>query len=220
LLSSGMAEAAAIADPSEECLQEALRLAPEANGVSDLDALIGEDVDGIVIATPSAQHAEQAIWALRSGVAGFCQKPLGRTAVAQLVPSESHIPERAQKAVPALSVRKPIPFPRPRGYGDAPSRPLHLLACPEPIEAMAPLPDEPPVLFRWRRVLHKVAKVDGPERLAPEWWRSGIIDQDARTRDYFAVEDEDRARFWLFREGLYLPDARALPRWYLHGLFA
>jgi predicted dehydrogenase len=78
LLSSGMAEAAAIADPSEECMQEALRLAPEAKGVSDLDALIGEDVDGVVIATPSAQHAEEAIRALRSGVAVFCQKPLGR----------------------------------------------------------------------------------------------------------------------------------------------
>ncbi len=145
---------------------------------------------------------------------------LGRVAVAQLVPRESHIPERAQQAVPALSAAKPIPFPARRGYGDAPSRPLRLLACPEPIEAMAPLPDEPPVLFRWRRELHKVTRVDGPERLAPEWWRGGSIDQDVQTRDYFAVEDEDGARFWLFREGLYLPHTSALPRWYLHGLFA
>jgi protein ImuB len=75
------------------------------------------------------------------------------------------------------------------------------------------------VLFRWRRVLHKVARVRGPERLAPEWWRDPDADQDAATRDYFAVEDTQGGRFWLFREGLYLAEA-AMPRWYLHGLFA
>jgi protein ImuB len=85
---------------------------------------------------------------------------------------------------------------------------------------MAPLPDEPPLLFRWRRVLHKVARVAGPERLSPEWWRTPDADPNVATRDYFAVEDTDGGRFWLFREGLYLADAPRLPRWYLHGLFA
>jgi protein ImuB len=80
------------------------------------------------------------------------------------------------------------------------------------------LPDEPPVLFRWRQALHKVATVRGPERLAPEWWREPDADPAAATRDYFAVEDTEGGRFWLFREGLYLTGA-ALPRWYLHGLF-
>jgi protein ImuB len=102
---------------------------------------------------------------------------------------------------------------------EAPTRPLRLLAWPEPIEAVAPLPDDPPVLFRWRRALHKVARVRGPERLAPEWWRAPDADPDAATRDYFAVEDTQGGRFWLFREGLYLAEA-AMPRWYLHGLFA
>jgi predicted dehydrogenase len=37
-------------------------------------------LDGVVIATPSALHAEQAIRALENGVAVFCQKPLARTA--------------------------------------------------------------------------------------------------------------------------------------------
>ena len=110
------------------------------------------------------------------------------------------------------------PFPVRRLHGPAPSRPLRLLARPEPIEAVAPLPDEPPVLFRWRRVLHKVAKVGGPERLAPEWWRTPDVDPDAATRDYFAIEDTEGGRFWLFREGLYLAGV-AMPRWYLHGLF-
>jgi protein ImuB len=143
---------------------------------------------------------------------------LGSQAVVRLVPRASHIPERAQ--------RKAAPFAPTHGraelghvLADAPTRPLRLLAWPEPIEAVAPLPDDPPVLFRWRRALHKVARVRGPERLAPEWWRDPDADQEAATRDYFAVEDTQGGRFWLFREGLYLAEA-AMPRWYLHGLFA
>jgi protein ImuB len=143
---------------------------------------------------------------------------LGQDAVSQLAPRASHLPERAQERVPALSATMPAPFPVPRLYGAAPARPLRLLARPEPIEAVAPVPDAPPVLFRWRRVLHKVAKVGGPERLAPEWWRTPEVDPDAATRDYFAIEDTQGGRFWLFREGLYTGAAN-MPRWYLHGLF-
>ncbi len=80
LIESGVAEAAAIADVSEECLSEAHALAPEARVCRDLDGLLALDLDGIVIATPSAQHAEQSIRALEAGKAVFCQKPLGRTA--------------------------------------------------------------------------------------------------------------------------------------------
>src|SRR5690554_6240294 len=80
LIESGVAEAAAIADVSEECLSEAHALAPEARVCRDLDGLLALDLDGIVIATPSAQHAEQAIQALEAGRAVFCQKPLGRDA--------------------------------------------------------------------------------------------------------------------------------------------
>ena len=145
---------------------------------------------------------------------------LGEDAVAQLVPQASHIPERAQRRVPALCHTKPEPFPGRRLQGEAPARPLRLLARPEPIEAVAPVPDQPPVLFRWRHALHRVARVRGPERLAPEWWRAPEADPSALTRDYFAVEDTLGGRFWLFREGLYLTGAASLPRWYLHGMFA
>ena len=143
---------------------------------------------------------------------------LGRDAVSQLVPRASHIPERAQRRVPALSPGAAAPFPERGLHGPAPSRPLCLLARPEPIEAVAPLPDEPPVLFRWRRALHRVRAVQGPERLSPEWWRAPDADPAAATRDYFAVEDTEGGRFWLFREGLYGTGV-AMPRWYLHGLF-
>jgi predicted dehydrogenase len=77
---TGAVEVAAIADASPEVAGEAGRLVPEAKLVSTLDDLLDAGVDGVVIATPSAMHAEQSIRALQRGVAVFCQKPLGRTA--------------------------------------------------------------------------------------------------------------------------------------------
>lgn len=79
MLATDAVEAAAFADPSDDMAADALRLAPQAARATDLDALLALDLDGLVIATPSAQHAEQSIRALESGVAVFCQKPLGRT---------------------------------------------------------------------------------------------------------------------------------------------
>jgi predicted dehydrogenase len=80
MLETGAVEAVAIADPSAECVAEARALAPAAEVAKDLDALLELGLDGVVIATPSALHAEQSITALERGVAVFCQKPLGRTA--------------------------------------------------------------------------------------------------------------------------------------------
>ncbi|SFV35499.1 Predicted dehydrogenase [Devosia crocina] len=80
LLQSGLIKAAALSDPSAEMVDAARALAPEAAVLPDLDALLASDLDGIVIATPSALHAEQSIAALEAGLAVFCQKPLGRTA--------------------------------------------------------------------------------------------------------------------------------------------
>ena len=80
ILASGAVEAAAIADAAPEMTAEAAKLAPEAEIVGGLDALLDAGVDGVVIATPSALHAEQAIRCLERGAAVFCQKPLGRTA--------------------------------------------------------------------------------------------------------------------------------------------
>jgi protein ImuB len=145
---------------------------------------------------------------------------LGAGSVSQLVPVASHLPERAQRRVPALDQGKPVAFAPRQLQGPAPSRPLRLLARPEPIEAIAAVPDEPPVLFRWRQAVHRVARARGPERLAPEWWCQPDADPNLLTRDYFAVEDSDGGRFWLFREGLYRAGVASLPRWYLHGLFA
>jgi predicted dehydrogenase len=80
ILGTGAVEVAAIADPSPEMAAEAGKLAPDARLVSTLDEILDAGVDGVVIATPSAMHAEQSIRALERGVAVFCQKPLGRSA--------------------------------------------------------------------------------------------------------------------------------------------
>ncbi|MDH6595009.1 putative dehydrogenase [Variovorax sp. TBS-050B] len=76
----GAAEIAAIADAEPAAREAACAIAPDAAGVDSLDALLDQDLDGLVIATPSALHAQQAEAALARGVAVFCQKPLARTA--------------------------------------------------------------------------------------------------------------------------------------------
>jgi predicted dehydrogenase len=79
ILGTGAIDVAAIADPSPEMVAEASKFAPDAQLIATLDDILDLGVDGVVIATPSAMHAEQSIRALERGVAVFCQKPLGRT---------------------------------------------------------------------------------------------------------------------------------------------
>jgi protein ImuB len=98
----------------------------------------------------------------------------------------------------------------------APARPLRLFERPEPIETIAEIPDGPPVKFRWRRVAHEVARVEGPERIALPWWCDASTRGEVSfTRDYFRVETAGGARLWLYREGLYGEASR--PRWFCHG---
>jgi len=80
LAGSDHVSVAALSDPDPACVDAALALAADAEVADDLDRLLDMNLDGLVIATPSALHAAQAIHALNAGVAVFCQKPLGRTA--------------------------------------------------------------------------------------------------------------------------------------------
>ncbi|BCS52998.1 Gfo/Idh/MocA family protein [Geobacter sp. SVR] len=80
ILQSGEAEITAIADISPENAREAAKTVPSATTVETLDDLLGMELDGLVIATPSAGHCSEAIRALDHGLAVFCQKPLGRNA--------------------------------------------------------------------------------------------------------------------------------------------
>lgn len=139
----------------------------------------------------------------------------GASRVLRFSAADTHDPVRASRLVPTSSpaaCKSGRATPEP---GEPPMRPLHLFDPPQPIETLAETPDGPPLRFRWRRVLHKVARSEGPERIAPEWWR----EPQAPTRDYYRVEDVEGRRFWLFRAGLYDRETDR-PRWYLHGLFA
>jgi protein ImuB len=134
---------------------------------------------------------------------------LGPRCVRRLAPAESHLPERAATLTPG---DQQASWPAP----DARPRPLLMFAPAEPAEVMAQVPEGPPLRFRWRGVLHGVARAQGPERIAAEWWRSG---SSAPSRDYYLVEDESGRRLWLYREGLYARETTT-PRWFVHGLFA
>jgi len=135
---------------------------------------------------------------------------LGRGAVYGLAPQPRHRPEAAQALRPAVP---PLPW-HDQQAPDQPPRPITLFDPPQPIAVVAEVPDGPPLLFRWRRLSHKVVRAAGPERIASDWWQS----QTEPMRDYYRVEDADGRRFWLFRAGTY--DGAAAPAWYLHGLFA
>jgi protein ImuB len=130
----------------------------------------------------------------------------GTNNIMRYLPAEHYWPERSIKqAVPLWE--KPVTAWRT----DWP-RPIHLLEKPEVVEVTAVLPDYPPMLFRYKGKIYNIARSDGPERIEQEWWLTyGLY------RDYYCVEDESGARYWLFRSGPY--DA-GQPKWFIHGFFA
>jgi len=179
-------------------------------GVEDmrLEALVVEPLGNRQVALDRSTDGADVGDAALAALVDRLENRLGAGAVARLQPRDSHLPERAQERAPAFAAKETgTPWQLDR------LRPVRLLPQPEPIEAVAPIPDDPPVLFRWRRLLHRVRAADGPERILDEWWRSP--DEETSLRDYYCVEDMDGRRFWLFRRGLH-----PAPRWFLHGVFA
>ena len=193
-------------------------------------------------ATQSAlDDAEKADGQLAELVARLSTR-LGPGSIRRLVPQDSHIPEQAQLALPAIHCPAPVRWPAPRA-GEPPLRPIFLFDPPQPVEVIAEVPDGPPHRFRWKRKLHEVRLYEGPERIASEWWHlpasplplaggagGGPEAKDSPspnpsrkregelTRDYYRIEDVHGRRYWIFRHGLY--EEKALPKWYMHGLFA
>lgn len=146
---------------------------------------------------------------------------LGFENIHRPLPQHSHIPERAEQWRPLSYAGGKTEcwrdFVQHLQGGDFPGRPIILLPRPEPVAAIAAVPDGPPLRFEWRRLEHRVHKAEGPERIAPEWWGRPRA-QAALTRDYFRIEDVQGYRFWLFRLGLY--ERGENPRWFLHGIFS
>ena len=144
---------------------------------------------------------------LDSVIDDLCNR-LGPDRLWRPIPYASHVPERS--VATAAPLESLSPWPDPPG-----ERPIRLLRPPEKISAIAQMPDDPPVQFRWRGALHRVRAASGPERIAAEWWRRQ--DTGERYRDYYRVEDQKGARFWLFRIGVSGQDHT--PEWFMHGLF-
>ena len=132
---------------------------------------------------------------------------LGPQAVRRPVPRASHVPERAQVweewagAAPSHEAGK--------------ERPLKLLDRAEPIAVLYASPDGLPRRFRWRGEVHEILRAEGPERIAPEWWRErGKV----RLRDYYRIEDGQGRRYWIYRSGLPDDGRGGVPEWFLQGL--
>lgn len=132
----------------------------------------------------------------------------GRGKLLRLEPQDTHVPEQAWRSTPAQEAQGlPATWPDLRAAGEAPCRPLRLLAPPELAEVM-----QEPLRLTWRRAVHRLRQWEGPERIALEWWRGADA---GAARDYYRAEDDDGRRFWLFCEAAPEP-----ARWFVHGLFA
>jgi protein ImuB len=152
-------------------------------------------------------------------------------AIAALEAVESHIPERAETAADPFRLSgtfpnrsgegrhhhpaSALPGQVARSAGEGPSRPHLIFDRPEPATVIAAVPDGAPMRMTWRRVMRRIVKAEGPERVAPEWWR---LTAGERPRDYYMIEDENGRRYWIYRDGLYGEDDGAPPRWFVHGL--
>jgi protein ImuB len=139
---------------------------------------------------------------------------LGARRIHRAQPENTHIPECAASAcAPSKAPAWETP-----PEDEPPMRPLRLFDPPQPVGAvMSEVPDGPPMRFTWRGKSYGIARWEGPERIAAEWWQRR--DRGGRPRDYYRVEDKAGHRFWLFRHGLHDEDGPQ-PDWYLHGQFA
>jgi protein ImuB len=157
--------------------------------------------------------SQDALWTVCSAnesvIAELLDRIAGKTgkdSIHRYLPAEHYWPERSIKTVASLTEK-----PTTEWRTDL-TRPLSLLTNPEPIKVSVPIPDYPPLLFWYKGILHTVEKADGPERIEQEWWiQAGLY------RDYYCVEDEQGARYWLFRLGDYNAGD---PKWFIHGFFA
>lgn len=151
---------------------------------------------------------------------------LGPERVRRPVMRESHLPERASGWAAAISSLRGALATKQSRVSSAgldcfasfamTKCPQRLLDRPEAIDVMYATPEGMPRRFVWRRMVHDIARVEGPERIAPEWWRERST---ARLRDYYRVEDGNGRRYWIYREGVIGDGRGGLPAWFIHGLF-
>jgi len=137
---------------------------------------------------------------------------------------ESHLPECASGWVAAVSSLRGAKATKQSSHAMdcfaslamTATRPQRLLDRPEAIDVIYATPEGMPRRFVWRRAVHDIARAEGPERIAPEWWRQP---SSARLRDYYRVEDGEGRRYWIYREGLAGDGRGGAPNWFIQGLF-
>ncbi len=144
---------------------------------------------------------------------------LGEARVWRARPAQSHVPERAVAREGPLADPPAARAEYSPAWNPEAPRPVRLFRRPEPVDGVIALtPDDPPSQFRWRGRLHRVRRAEGPERIAEEWWKADIEQVSVgHVRDYYRVEDQAGARFWIFRASLY--EAGQPAKWWLHGVF-
>jgi len=181
------------------------RMWMEAHGCSPQAPVSAAFDDGVSVAESRASLIDRLV------------ARLGHGAVLRLKPRECWQPEAAQYMA--------YPDMEQAGFDDrmnappycltAAPRPIRLLAHPHRLAVVALLPDHPPAQFVWQKRTHRIVRASGPERIAPQWWHAAA---GTRTRDYFRLQDDRGAGFWVYREGL--PERGEDPDWFLHGFFA
>ena len=183
--------------------------------VSKIEPALG--IELFVLEAPKVEDVDtvqEKLWAGRPGLEDTALSELldriatkvGPERIRRYLPSENYWPERSLRLATSLQET-----PSTSWRTDRP-RPVRLLPRPESIEVMSLLPDYPPKVFTYNGRRHVVAKSDGPERIEREWWQ----DTGKQHRDYYAVEDTDGQRYWVFRSGHF----NEKPEWFLHGYFA
>ncbi|WP_298291113.1 DUF6504 family protein [Novosphingobium sp.] len=205
--------AAATRDPAHVCRLFATRL-------DDLDAGFGIELvrlraswtEPLLLAQADLDAAAETHGTSLAAFIDRLTVRLGAQAVRRPVPHASHLPERAQRWQPPLA-----DLPSSQEELRFHHRPLKILDKPESVSVIYETPDGLPRRFRWRGEVHEIARAEGPERIAPEWWRERST---VRLRDYYRIEDALGRRYWLYRHGVIGDGRGGAPEWFIQGLFA
>lgn len=174
-------------------------------------------IELFILTATKTEHVlihQEKLW---SGKPGLADKSLaqlldrlagkvGPQAIRRYIPQAHYWPERSLRPAVSLEEKTEIKWQKSN------PRPMEMLHKPAAIQVTAPIPDYPPMNFRYRDELHMVRKADGPERIEREWWM-----EPGEHRDYYILEDDKGRRYWVFRSGHYDEEHSA---WFLHGFFA
>ena len=183
--------------------------------IAQIEPALGIELFIITVTkTDPMQLHQEKLWSGKPGLADQNLAQLldrlagkiGPQAIKRYIPQAHYWPERSLR--PAISLEEKSDT----NWQKVNPRPMEMLRKPEPVEVTAPIPDYPPMNFRYKDELHLIRKADGPERIEREWWM-----EKGEHRDYYILEDEKGRRYWIFRSGHYSEEKSS---WFIHGFFA